>query len=376
MRGFPLSVLLGIELQADTISLQGVDRRGQRLAYVEETVSVPFHRFWEVHPDERVRSVRALLLHALQEGLIRPGTIAAIGISCEPGLVLVDSEMEPVPPRALNWNEIEAQNASPNKILTESLEKYPAVARNLSAVLDLQDWLRYRWTGAVATTRSFAWSSGLTRETSPGEHWDASALERIGLGSGQMPPVLPGPHRIGTIQEELVRETGLARGTWFCGGTEPRAARLWLAAEPREGVGIVLLEEQGATLWRVAGAPVGTTSIEDAIPSPQGDHWYYREAVEVADPRNGDTPIADVIHDANCIDTQQQWSGDLDAMMVSADFGSPSRAPALLAGIGLGWYRDLRPLWRKRCPAQSHQQWNDQRIASQQSSDQKTREKT
>lgn len=371
-----MSLLLGIDLQGDTITLQGVDRRGNRIAYIDEKVSVPFHRFWQVHPDERVRSVRALLLHALHEGLIRPGAVAAIGISCEPGLVLVDSEMEPVPPRSLNWNEIDSEKANPDEVLRKSLEQYPSVARTLSAVFDLQDWLRYRWTGAVATTRSFAWSSGLTRDTSPGEHWDARALETIGLGSGQMPPVISGPHRIGTLQEELVRETGLARGTWFCGGTEPRAARLWLAAEPREGVGIVLLEEQGATLWRVAGPPSASTPLKDAIPSPQGDHWYHREALEVSDPRNGDTPVSDVIYDANRIDPQQQWNIDSSEMMVSADFGSPSRAPALLAGIGLGWYRDLRPLWRKRCPVQTLQQWNEYRSASQQVSGQETREKT
>ncbi len=371
-----MSTLLGIDLQGDSIALQAIDRRGHRIADLKETVSVPFSRWWEIHPDERVRSVRALLLHALQEGKIRPASIAAVGISCEPGLVFVDSELEPVPPRALNWNELDEKETDPAEVLRATLAKYPVVGRNLWSIVDLQDWLRYRWTGAVATTKSFAWASGLTRTTSPGEHWDETILDSLGLNSGQVPPVLPSPHRVGTIQEELVRETGLPRGTWVCAGSSPRAARLWLAAEPLEGTRIVLLEENGADLWRVGGPPVAGTSVEDVIPSPHGEHWYHRESIEVADPRQGETPMAGVIHDADAAICSHQWSVDSEQMLVSGDFGASSRAPALLAGVGLGWYRDLRPIWRKRCPSQTLQQWNQLRVASEEASDQETREKT
>ncbi len=369
-----VSMLLGIDLRGNSIALQGIDRRGQRLAYIEETVSTPFYRWWQVHPDERVRSVRALLLHALQEGKIRPASVAAVGISCEPGLVLVDSEMEPVPPRAMNWNELETQTAASGQVLRETLGQYPALARNLITILDLQDWLRYRWTGAIATTRSFAWSSELTRSSSPGEHWDANSLEALGLGSGQVPPVMPSPHRIGTIQEDLVAETGLPRGTWVCAGTSPQAARLWLAAEPLEGAGIVLLEPDGATLWRVSGPPRPGTAVTDAIPSPQGDHWYHREAVEVDDPRTGAPLIAEVIYDASRVEPDEPWLDGCGEMMVSADFGAPTRAPALLAGIGLGWYRDLRPIWRKRCPSQPLHQWCQQQQTHQDFPAEETRE--
>lgn len=370
-----VSILLGIDLHENSIALHGVDRRGQSVAFVEETVSIPFSKWWQVHPDERVRSVRALLLHALQEGKIRPASIAAVGISCEPGLVLVDSEMEPVPPRALNWNEVDDNEGAPDQFLRDSLQQYPSVAKNLITIMDVQDWLRYRWTGALATTKLFAWSSQLTRSSSPGEHWDATALEQVGLGSGQVPPVIPSPHRIGTIQEDLVRETGLPRGTWVCAGTSSRAARLWLATEPVEGARIVLLEPAGATLWRVGGAPEPGTAVADVIPSPQGDHWYHREATDVDDPRTGDPLIEDVIYDACWVQEDVSWQVDHDDMRVSADFGSPTRAPALLAGIGLGWYRDLRPIWRKRCPSQTLQQWNEQQEMALDSSEEETREK-
>ena len=371
-----MSVLLGIELQGSTVSLLAVDRKGTVLAQVQEPVSVPFQQWWGIHPDERVRSVRALLQHALQEGLIRPAAVAAIGISCESSLVLVDAEMEPIPPRALNWQELDPVATLPRQVLRSTLASYPSILRGLHCVFDLQDWLRYRWTGAVATTTAFAWNIGLSSSRSPGQRWDAEELQQLGLESGQVPPLMPGPHEIGTLAEELVRETGLPRGTWFCGGSTPQAARLWLAAEPRPGQGIVLLEPDGATLWRVGGEPKSTDSIEAVIPSPYGDHWYHREAVEVADPRRGDTPIADVVHDATAIDSEQAWSVDRQSMVVSADFGAPSRAPALLAGVGLGWYRDLRPLWRKRCRCGSLQQWIDQSIHDEGSPDFETREQT
>ncbi|RTZ90835.1 MAG: hypothetical protein DSY92_05780 [Planctomycetota bacterium] len=279
-----MSVLLGIELHGNCIRLQAVDRKGTRLALLEEPVSVPFERWWGTHPDERVRSVRALLQHALQEGHIRPASIAAIGFSCEPSLVLVDAEMEPIPPRALDWQHLDPSDSSPEQVLRNTLARFPSILRGLHSVMDLQDWLRYRWTGAVATSSTFAWHSGLSSHSSPAQRFDPVALQQVGLESGQLPPLMPGPHRVGTLQEDLVTDTGLPRGTWVCAGTSPRAARLWLAAEPTPGQGIVLLEPGGATLWRVGEAPDAGASCEEVIPAPYGDHWYHREAIEVADP--------------------------------------------------------------------------------------------
>ncbi|MDE0959639.1 MAG: FGGY family carbohydrate kinase [Planctomycetota bacterium] len=371
-----MSILVGIELQGSTVSLQAIDRRGTVRAEVQEPVSVPFHQWWGLHPDERVRSVRAVLQHTLQEGKIRPSAVSAIGISCEPSLVLVDAEMEPYPPRALNWQDLTVEQANPAEVLRSTLASYPSILRSLHSVFDLQDWLRYRWTGAVATSTAFAWNSGLSSPHSPGQRWNAELLQQLGLESDQVPPLMPGPHRIGTLQEELVRETGLPRGTWFCAGTTPQAARLWLAAEPRPGQGIVLLEPNGATLWRVGGEPKPSDSVDQVLPSPYGDHWYHREAVEVADPRRGETPIADVVYDAASIDPEQTWSVDRDEMVVSADFGCLSRAPALLAGVGLGWYRDMRPMWRKRCRCETLQSWIDRFTDELGTSDVETREQT
>ncbi|MGE4613416.1 MAG: FGGY family carbohydrate kinase [Planctomycetota bacterium] len=371
-----MSVLLGIELHGNCIRLQAVDRKGTRLALLEEPVSVPFERWWGTHPDERVRSVRALLQHALQEGHIRPASIAAIGFSCEPSLVLVDAEMEPIPPRALDWQHLDPSDSSPEQVLRNTLARFPSILRGLHSVMDLQDWLRYRWTGAVATSSTFAWHSGLSSHSSPAQRFDPVALQQVGLESGQLPPLMPGPHRVGTLQEDLVTDTGLPRGTWVCAGTSPRAARLWLAAEPTPGQGIVLLEPEGATLWRVGEAPDAGASCEEVIPAPYGDHWYHREAIEVADPRQGETPLSDVVYDAAEIDPAQSWNPDAGSMTVSADFGAASRAPALLAGVGLGWFRDLRPLWRKRCKTVALEHWLDRCAESSGSSDMETREQT
>ena len=371
-----MSVLLGIELQGSTVRLQAVDRKGVILASLEESVSVPFSRWWGVHPDERVRSVRALLQHSLQTGQIRPASIAAVGISCEPSLVLVDAELDPIPPKALGWTEKEEEHLQPDTLLRETLQKYPKLKQGIHCVLDLQDWLRYRWTGALATTSTFAWHSGLSSEHTPGQRWDPAQLQEAGLETGQVPPLFPGPHRVGTLQEDLVRDTGLPRGTWISAGTSPRAARLWLAAEPREGQRIVLLEEQGASMWRVGAAPQQKTEIDQALPSPLGDHWYHREAEEGADPRRGGVPVADVVYDADRVDWKELEQIDAESMQVSADFGCTSRAPALLAGVGLGWFKDIRPIWRKRCKTRSLRRCLDQLQPDDDHQDAETREQT
>ena len=87
-----MSVLLGLELSGNNLILQAVDRRGVVLSVVREQVATSFDEDWRSHPDEKVRSVRALLQHALETGKIRPGSVAAIGVAGSSGLVLVDAE--------------------------------------------------------------------------------------------------------------------------------------------------------------------------------------------------------------------------------------------------------------------------------------------
>ena len=205
-----LSVLLGLELSGNTLSLQAVDRKGTVLAVIEEQVSASFTEDWRTHPDEKVRAVRALLQHSLEQGKIRPGSIAAIGVACESGLVLVDAEMEPVPPRAIGWTEDQPPSQNLHQRIPETLAAQPGLTRSLVAVLDVQDWLRYRWTGALATTTVFAWQSGLIPGHHSIERWDPAKVDSVGLVSGQLPPVMPGYQRVGILQESIVREIGRA----------------------------------------------------------------------------------------------------------------------------------------------------------------------
>lgn len=365
-----MSVLLGLELSGKNLILQAVDRRGVVLAVVREQVATSFDEDWRSHPDEKVRSVRALLQHALEVGKIRPGSVAAIGVAGSSGLVLVDAEMEPVPPRAIGWSEEDPPADLLHERIPTTLSGYPGLTRSLVAVLDVQDWLRYRWTGALATTTSFAWQSGLTPGHHSIERWDPARVDGVGLTSGQLPPVMPGYQRVGILQEELVRETGLPRGTWFMAGTTPVAARLWLACEPKPGQRIILLDEDGAHGWRVVSAADFDGTVPGALPAPHGDHWYLPEAESPADPGKGDTPDPEAVYDSTDGTSAMEWEVDADLMNLSADFGKPSRGPALLAGVGLGWFKDMKPFWRKRCPIQTLSQWR-QAAAS---ADSRTRE--
>ncbi len=354
-----LSVLLGLELSGNTISLLAANRRGEVLVVVEEEVLASFNEDWRTHPDEKVRSVRALLQHALEEGKIRPGSVAAIGVASATGLVLVDAEMEPVPPRAIGWTEDHPPSSQLSDRIPETLSSQPGLTRSLVAIMDVQDWLRYRWTGALATTTAFAWQTGLTPGPHSIERWDPAKVDSVGLISGQLPPVMPGYQRVGILQESLVRETGLPRGTWFMAGTTPIAARLWMACEPTPGQRIVSLDSTEALGWTVVSAEEFSEDSGIAIPSPLGDHWYVADDSSCADPRNGDAPELDVIYDASQASGAHEWGGDADKIMLSADFGAPSRGPALLAGVGLGWFRDMKPFWRKRCPVQTLSHWRN-----------------
>ena len=352
-----MSVLLGLELSGNNLILQAVDRRGVVLSVVREQVATSFDEDWRSHPDEKVRSVRALLQHALETGKIRPGSVAAIGVAGSSGLVLVDAEMEPVPPRAIGWSEDHPPADFLNERIPTTLAGYPGLTRSLVAVLDVQDWLRYRWTGALATTTSFAWQSGLTPGKHSVERWDPAKVDGVGLTSGQLPPVMPGYQRVGILQEELVRETGLPRGTWFMAGTTPVAARLWLACEPTPGQRIIMLDQSGAQGWRVVAGSDFDESVAGALPAPHGDHWYIPETDSVADPRKGDAPDPEAIYDSADDASALDWDVDADHVHVSADFAQPSRGPALLAGVGLGWFKDMKPFWRKRCPIQTLAEW-------------------
>jgi sugar (pentulose or hexulose) kinase len=354
-----LSVLLGLELSGNTLTLQAVDRRGSVLAVIREQLASSFDEDWLSHPDEKVRSVRALLQHALEEGKIRPGSVAAIGVAGTSGLVLVDAEMEPVPPRAIGWTEESPPASILHERIPTTLSGYPGLTRSLVSVLDVQDWLRYRWTGALATTTAFAWQTGLTPGSHSIERWDPAKVDGVGLTSGQLPPVMPGYQRVGILQEELVRETGLPRGTWFMAGTTPVAARLWMACEPIAGQRIVLLGKSGSQSWRVVPDTEFDGTTVGALPSPHGDHWYVPEVEETADPRTGALPDPEVIYDSVDDASAADWNGDVDAIRLCADFARPSRGPALLAGVGLGWFKDMKPFWRKRCPIQTLGQWRE-----------------
>ena len=246
--GFLLSNLLGIEIAGESAGLTILDRRAQVVAQLEEPVVGSSDTWYRVHPEERVRAVFHLIQRAVDEGVLRPGEVAGIGICADPGLVLMDNDWQPVPPRALGWSQIDRDSAGnlPVELLAQTLEERPGLSREIAVVFDTLDYLRYRLTGTVATTVHFSWHNQLSAGGRGIDRWNAEAVREVGLDPRQLPPIFPCSQRVGIISEEVVRQTGISRGTWVNSGSYLVPARLWLATEPEDGAMVV---EVSSAIW-------------------------------------------------------------------------------------------------------------------------------
>jgi len=344
-----LSILLGIELAGEFAGLTILDRRARVVAQIEEPLVGSSATWYRVHPEERVRAVFHLIGRAVEEGILRPAEVAGIGICADPGLVLIDNDWQPVPPRAVGWSDIEAEEVGelPVNLLERTLKDRPELARELAVVFDTLDYLRYRLTGAVATTVHFSWHNKLCAGAHAVNRWNAEALRAMGLDLRQMPPIFPCSQRVGIISEEVVKQTGISRGTWVSSGSYQLPARLWLATEPSAGAKLVEVTESGARSWRVTEAGEEGNSNEQ-WPAPHGGCWYHLDG-PCPDPRREPGGSPEVVHDIPARMAIVGWEKE-ESLIVSADSGLLSTAPALLGGLALGWWRDSRPIWRKLRP--------------------------
>lgn len=398
--GGKVSVLLGIELDGDRVRLVVVDRRARVLLRREEPLASPVERWWETHPEERHRAVIGLIAAAVHAGELRPAEVAAIGICAAPALAFLDADFAPVPPRELPWEAADpaAHPGRPWSALAALLAAAPGAARRIGLVLDLVGFLRFRMSGALGIDLDFAWEGGHIRSPVDPASWSAPALEGIGLIPSQLPPIFPGTQRVSVIGEETMASTGLRRGTWICGGGAPRNTRLLFAGEPRPGRSIVRLLPSGAERWEVGPPPDRWTA--DALPSAMEGLFFHRRDAGGWDPREGDIAAGseDAIFDwipgewtsgpgglpqepddrsAHGGDTRagpgaesttsRGHGPDLSAcpasLLVAEDAGAASAGTAILAGLGIGWWRDPRPIFRKRRPPRSLGERREEEVA-------------
>lgn len=358
-----MSNLLGIEIAGEYAGLTILDRRARVIAQLEEPVVGSSETWYRVHPEERVRAVFHLISRAVDDGILRPGEVAGIGICADPGLVLMDNDWQPVPPRAVGWSDVDGETAGglPVELLARTLEERPGLAREIAVVFDTLDYLRYRLTGTVATTVHFSWHNQLCAGPRAVERWSAEAVREIGLDPRQLPPIFPCSQRVGIISEEVVRQTGISRGTWVSSGSYLVPARLWLATEPQAGAKLVEVTSSGSRTWRVA-KDVESIDSHEMWPSPHGEFWYLLESS--SESTRGDSQAGvDLIHDLAARFPLEEWQEE-GSLVISADSGRMSTAPALLGGLALGWWRDTRPIWRKHRTPLTLAALREQQLAS------------
>lgn len=348
-----MSLLVGIALLGERAELTVVDRRGRRRAYRHERLSRAAERWWETHPAETLRIVLALLEGAVREGLLVGGEVAGVGLAGPPGLVVLDPDLEPISPRELPWEDLGAATLPLAEMLPALATADPARFRKLGMVLAPLDYLRYGLTGALATTESLAWQLGLSGPR-PGS-WDRARLHALGLPFELFPPVFGPCQRVGVVQAEIAARTGILNGTWVHAGSDLPSAQVAFAAEPVLGHRVLVLEAGAAHAWRVGEAPAewnpevlptafpGVSLYPEPVPEPgaaaglQGGGGAWTLCFGAAeDPTSWFSP--------------GRLPGEVQ---VSIDAGGPSGGPALQAGLGIGWWRDSRVLWRKHRRAQT-----------------------
>ena len=144
--------LLGFELRGQDVWLTVVKRNGRLGGTAREPLDGPMSEWWSTHPDEKVRAVRSLMDRASRDGLFTGASIASIGLTGESGLVLLDPDFAPIPPRTLPWEDLaEMKEAHPIDALRALIAREPRFARTIGVVLSTVDYIRFRLTGALAT---------------------------------------------------------------------------------------------------------------------------------------------------------------------------------------------------------------------------------
>lgn len=364
-----MTVLLGLELTGEQVILTVVSRRGRLKASLSEPIDGPAIAWWQAHPDERLRAMLSLMERATHEGVLQAGGVAGIGITCDPGLVFLDREMKPIPARQMKWDEVlpDPAERTPARALRALAEARPRDVRRLGMVLSTLDYLRFKLTGALASSASFAWSTGLVSADSGVDHWRRDLIEELGYPQDAFPPIFSAECRVGGVSLEVIERTGIPSGVWVHAGSDPVASYLSLAREPKVNEHVVLLKDGRASLWRCGELPVEwhgdvailSTSklcyerVEDREWNGQfPDYWASTEpgerAIELRSP----------------IDLGSWPEQPPGLWTMTAGAGEASCTAAIVAGLGLGYWQDERPLWRKARRSTPYGQWRGEQLAA------------
>ncbi|MFN0057040.1 MAG: hypothetical protein ACKVX7_01160 [Planctomycetota bacterium] len=377
-----MTLLLGVEFRASCLHLTLIDRRGEWLGDWSEPLAVPVDEWWGCHPEEYFRTLIAALDQRVRVGDLRPGRVAAIGLVADPGVVVLDRELAPIHPRELPWLDYSAAKLAPNgasptskridlaAALRELPAREPRLRPRIGVVFSVLDYVRYRLCGALSTHVSFAWASGLV-EPPVATRWNTDRLIDLGYRTECFPPVFDATINVGNVSRDLVERFGFSAGTKVNAGSESLSARLLVVGEPAPGLRVAMTRDASFDApfetFRVAKAPEVWSPTDVPVVPP--DFWYERTVDGALPSRNGaqlDLPAgAKWLLDA--AEPQRAESGPTEVtgdVRIAADAGRPTSGAAIQAGIGLGWWRDLRTLWRKKRAPRSYDDWRASLIST------------
>ena len=277
-------VTLGIDLGTSGVRVVAVDPSGILVA--ESTRSYPLltpHPGWtEQHPEDWVEGT----LEALADisGKLGNRDVGALGLSGQMhGMVALDAFGKVLRP-ALLWNdqrtgaavkEIEA--AIPKKELIKRTgnpaitgfqlpkvlwlrQAEPETFARIRHVLLPKDYLCFVLTGAMATEPSDA--SGTNCFNLANKVWDIEVLEAVGLTPSLFVDIVPSHAVVGTLKDELARQTELPLGLPVVAGAGDNAAAA-------TGLG---LSSRTPTLGSVSLGTSGVifAPLEVPTPDPEG----------------------------------------------------------------------------------------------------------
>lgn len=346
-----MSRLLGVSLDSDRVTVTVVDRHGLVVTAVEEPIADSVEAWTQCHPEEYYRAVVAALTAVFREGAARPRQVAAIGLAGAHAVALLDPECDVIPPREVDWKgAFEAGGGTLRGAMDALPEVDPRACKRAGLFFSLLDYVRFRMTGALATHESFVVELGATAGIGALDRWEPEAHERFAMRRDAFPPIFPAPWKIGTVGADLIAATGVAPGVWVNAGSDPVSAELLTTVEPVPGTSVLRLESGGPRVYRAIERPEALEP--DVLPLAVSGIFYRRLSEPAPDPRGRVWTAPD----------ESQWTIDFrepgrtqdwpDApegdVWFAWDSGGPSAGPAIQAGLGVGWWRDLRALWRKR----------------------------
>lgn len=284
---------LGIDVSTTGSKALIIDSSGRVIAAASSphTLSIPRPLWSEQDPQEWWNATVASIRSVLQQTGIKPGSIAAIGLTGQMhGLVLLDGAGKVLRP-AILWNDQRTQmqcdeihrrigrekfiQISGNVALTGFTapkilwvaENEPGVYAKVRHVLLPKDYIRYRLTGEYAMDK--ADGSGTVLFDLKKRNWSDELLSALHIPGEWMPPTFEGPQFTGRVTADAAKATGLAEGTPVAAGGGDQAA---------QAVGV------GAVEPGIVGLTVGTSGVvfattPSALIEPQGRLHAFCHAV-------------------------------------------------------------------------------------------------